>query len=168
MEYSLPYFKELDLSTLEEYYCVETILKTGKISIDINFEGKSTNESTYKDIRNFLENINKFSEHNKLLIENDFKENGEASDYINFYFEELEQDELSRIIDIEDNNISKEKKLLNKLRLVRIGLYPDGKYDTDYFGVFDYSMDIDGEPSNQLLTVKTNTEGELQHITWES
>ncbi|ALJ00724.1 DUF2004 domain-containing protein [Rufibacter tibetensis] len=168
MKNSLPYFKEIDLSSLEEYYHVETILNADIISIDINFKGKSTDERTYKSIKTFLENISEFSEQNKFLIENDFKENGEAFDYINFHLEELDEDELSRTINIDDANTSKERQLLDKLRLVRVGLYPDGKYETDYFGVFDYSIDIDGEPSNQLLVVKTNAEGELHHITWES
>jgi hypothetical protein len=168
MEHSLPFFNEIDLSSLVEYYQVETILNADKISIDINFKRKSTDENTYKDIKDFLEKISKFSEQNQLLIENDFKENGEALDYINFYLEELDEDELSRTINIDDANTSKEKQLLTKLKLVRVGLYPDGKYETDYFGVFDYSIDIDGEPGNQLLVVKTNKKGELHHITWES
>jgi hypothetical protein len=41
--------------------------------------------------------------------------------------------------------------------LIRIGLYPDGKYGTEYFGVFDYSIEIDGKMSDQLLVVKTTT-----------
>jgi hypothetical protein len=71
------------------------------------------------------------------------------------------------IID-KDNNLPQELQLLNKLRLIRVGLYPDGKYGTDHFATFDYSIDIDGEPCNYLLVVNTNEKGDLDHITWES
>ena len=69
------------------------------------------------------------------------------------------------IIDFGNQDEPKEKLLLNKLRLIRVGLYPDY---SEYYGIFDYSIDIDGEPCNQLLVVKTDNNGELDHITWES
>lgn len=82
--------------------------------------------------------------------------------------DELEEEELSSIIDFSDKEVSKELQLLGKLKLIRVGLYPDGKYGADYYGVFDYSIEIDGEPCNQLLVVKTNENGDLDHIAWES
>ncbi|GGK82769.1 DUF2004 domain-containing protein [Rufibacter glacialis] len=166
--HQLPFFESIDISTLKEYYKVHTILDNSKISIDINFEKKFIDENTFQVLKNFLESIPKFDEQNKSLISNDFKEEGEAFDYINFYLDELGQEELSSIINIDNDNYPKEKQLLDKLRLIRVGLYPDGKYDADYFGVFDYSIEIDGEPCNQLLVVKTDVKDDLDHITWES
>jgi hypothetical protein len=72
---------------------------------------------------------------------------------------------LSGIIDYGNQDEPIEEQLLNKLRLIKVGLYPDY---TDYYGVFDYSIDIEGEPCNQLLVVKTDNQGRLDHITWES
>lgn len=53
---------------------------------------------------------------------------------------------------------------MEKLNLIRVGIYPRASY----FGTFDYSIDIDGEPCNQLLVVHINADGTLDYITWES
>ncbi|MBW1654503.1 DUF2004 domain-containing protein [Flavobacterium quisquiliarum] len=166
---NLPYFESIDLQELKEYYVVKIDLNGRKTSIDLNFENKSIDKDSIQKIKTFLESIPKFHLQNKSYINNDFEEgDGETKDYINFYFDELDQDEISNIININDIKTPKEILLLNELKLNRIGLYPDGKYNTDYYAVFDYSIDIDGEPCEQLLVVKTNEKGDLDHIAWES
>lgn len=166
---NLPHFESINLQELKEYYVVEIDLNGRKTSIDLNFKNNSIDKDAIETIKTFLENINKFDKQNESYISNDFKEgDGETKEYINFYFDELEQDELSNIIDIHDVNTPKETLLLNKLKLNRIGLYPDGKYDSNYYAVFDYSIDINNEPCEQLLVVKTNEKGALDHIAWES
>jgi hypothetical protein len=156
------------LTTLEEYYRTEASLNDNRISVDINFENRSIDENIFYAIKAFLENISQFDNANKPIIKSDFNKKGEAYEYINFYIEELSKNEISDIIGINNRNETTEEQLLNKLKLVRVGLYPDGKNDTDYFGVFDYSIDIYGKPCNQLLVVKTDVNGALDHITWES
>jgi hypothetical protein len=166
--YQLPYFGEVNLNELEDDYRTTIKLAEKDLNIDINFENKTIQQEAIVTINNFLENIIKFDKQNLKVIESDFKESGETSDYIKFYIDELDEEELSNIVDIKNVNISKEKQLLSKLKLIRVGLYPDGKFGADYFGVFDYSIDIDGELCNQLLVVKTDEKGDLDHITWES
>ena len=87
-----------------------------------------------------------------------FKKNGESSNYIDFYFEEFDEDELSEIIEFNDTDVAKKKRFLDKLKLIRVGIYPD--HNSECYGVFDYSIDIDGEPCNELLVVKTNKKHE--------
>jgi hypothetical protein len=167
--YNLPYFEEINSQELKEYYSIEVDFNETKINIDLNFENSSIDQSSIETIKTFLENIDKFDKQNKSYIENDLREeNGATRDYISFYFDELEQDEISKIIDLDNTNTQKEILLLNELKLNRIGLYPDGKYNTTYYAVFDYSIDIDGEPCDQLLVVKTNEKGSLDQITLES
>lgn len=166
---NLPHFELINSQELKEYYVTEIDLNGRKTSIDLNFENNSINKEGIETIKTFLDDINKFDKQNKAYISNDFKEgDGETKDYINFYFDDLEQDEISNIIDIHDLSAPKEILLLNKLKLNRIGLYPDGKYNTEYYAVFDYSIDINGKPCEQLLVVKTNEKGKLDHIAWES
>lgn len=52
------------------------------------------------------------------------------------------------------------------MKLVRIGLYPDGKYGSDNFAVFDYTINQD--LTNQLIVVNTDENGVFEHISWES
>ena len=164
----LPHFGKIDIDQLEEYFSAKTAFNGQTISLDLNFKNKNISEEQAENIKKFLNNILAFDTQNKIIIDKDFKDEGEALDYINFYFDELEEEEISEIIDYESEEKTKEELLLENLKLIRVGLYSDGKYDTDYYGVFDYSIDIDGEPCNQLLVVKTDNKGEFDHIAWES
>lgn len=164
----LPHFGQIDLTQSEGCYSVKTEWKGSILWLDLNFENKQISEEQAKNIKAFLDNIGNFEIQNKSAIDKDFMEEGETADYINFYVAELDEEELSSIIDYNDKQRSPKHQLLDKLKLIRVGLYPDGKFGANYYGVFDYSIEIDGEPCNQLLVVKTNEKGDLDHITWES
>lgn len=169
MHYSLPYFGEINLASVKGRYEAEMDLNEHKIRIDLNFQNLSTEPDIIDTVKTFLENIGKFAEQNKAYIDKDFKEGiGETSGYIKFYLEELDEGELSGIIGTNDPDIPKEIQLLRQLKLIRIGLYPDIEDDATNYAIFDYSIDIDGEPCNQVLVVITNEKGDLDHITWES
>lgn len=164
----LPHFGQIDLTELKEYYSTKTEWNGTMLCLDLNFENKSISEEQAINIKVFLDNIPTFEIQNKSSIDKDFNDGGEAADYINFYLDELDEEELESIIGHDDKDKPKEQQLLSKLKLIRIGLYPDGKYGADYYGVFDYSIDIDGEPCNQLLVVNTKENGDLYDISWES
>jgi hypothetical protein len=166
--YNLPYFGEIDLTELKEYYQTANEFDKAEVKLDLNFENKNIDQRKAQLIETFLDSIDRFDKQNKVLINDDYEKEGESFDYINFYLDEFDENEISKIVDNRDENISPAIQLLSKLRLIRVGLYPDGKYGADYFGVFDYSIYIDGEPCNQLLVIKTNKNGNLDHITWES
>ncbi len=102
---------------------------------------------------------------NKTYILNDY--NDEDGDTVKFYLEhhleEVGKDELSNLINFEDATIEPEKQLLKKLKLVRVGLYPESKDD---FAVFDYSI---GERiTNYLVVINTDEKGQLDYMTMES
>ena len=164
----LPYFGQINLTQLKEYYVTETVFNGLPISLDLNFKNKIISREQAINIKNFLGNISILDIQNKVEINNDFNEDGEAKDYINFYLAEFDEEELRGIIDYDNEDKPKEEQLLSKLRLIRIGLYPDEKFGASDYGVFDYSIDIDGEACNQLLVVKTNETGDIDHLTWES
>jgi len=167
--YDLPYFGKININNLEEYYNVNIDFNKSSINTDLNFKNKVIEGGGIEHIETFLKNIENFDKSNKVHIEKDFnKQNGQTLDYINFYLDELSENEIAGIIDVENQDIPKNVLLLKKLRLIRVGLYPDGKYGANYYATFDYSVDVDGEPCNQLLVVNTDGNGDLDHITWES
>lgn len=86
-----------------------------------------------------------------------------TSDYLNFYLTELDKSELARLINLNSKK-SKGYLLIEKMNLIRVGIYPLATN----FGTFDYSIDINGEPCNQLLVLNINKDGTLNYITWES
>lgn len=167
--YAFLHFGEININNLEEYYNVNIEINDVNINTDLNFKNKKIEKYGIEQIESFLKNINDFDNKNKVYIEKDFiEESGETLEYINFYLEEFNENDLSKLIDLDNHNIPKNIQLLKKLKLIRIGLYPDGKYGANYFATFDYSIDIDGEPCNQLLVVNTDEKGNLHEINWES
>jgi hypothetical protein len=167
-EYTLPHFGQINLTSLDEYYEVEIEFNGNEIKIDLNFENKTIDQPKMDIVKSFIENIDKFDKQNRICINNDYndEEGDVVKEYITFHIEELDKEELSGLIDFENKTIEPEKQLLNNLKLVRVGLYPDGKYGSSDFGVFDYT--IGREISDELIVVNTNESGELDHLSWES
>lgn len=165
-EYTLPHFGKLQVENLEEYYNVDIELGGKEIQIDLNFENKTINIEDFDTIKHFIENIENFDKQNQHYIKSDYDdENGNTvKEYVTFHIEELGEEFLEQI-NI-DNQTDKEQQFLTKLNLTRVGIYPDGKYDTSYFAVFDYT--VNKELTDQLIVVKTDNKGNLDHLSWES
>lgn len=165
---NLPYFGQIDLIELKEYYKVKIELNKNEFGIKLSFKNNSISAEEAEKIVIFLNNISYFELQNRIYIDKDFEEEGETADYLNFYMQEFDDDELSKIVDFNDKDNLIENQLLHKLKLISVWIYPDGKYGADYYGIFDYTIEIDGEACNQLLVVNTNKSGDLNHISWES
>ena len=164
-EYTLPHFEQLATENLEEYYDVDIEFNGNEIQIDLNFENKAIDLATMDKVKNFIENIEKFDNLNKTYILDDY--NDEEGDTVKFYLEdhleEIGKDELSTLINFDDTTIELEQQLLAKLKLVRVGLYPDSE---DNFAIFDYSIGQD--ITNYLVVINTNENGQLDYMTMES
>lgn len=164
-EYTLPYFGQINVTKLEEYYDVYIEFKGNEIQIDLNFENKVIDQTKMEIVKTFIENIDKLDKQNKIHIKNDYQ--NEDYDTVKFYLghhlEDFEEEYLSNLIDFKNKTISPEIQLLEKLRLVRIGLYPDQK---DSFAIFDYSIEPDF--TNYLVVIHTDKDGKLDYMTMES
>ena len=163
--YAFPHFGNLPIGNLEEYYQVKIDFNGTEIQMDLNFEHTTIETSTIDEIKNFIENIDKFNMLNKSYILNDY--NDEEGDtvkfYINHHLDEVSKDELSKLIDVEVKSIEQEMQLLNQLKLMRVGLYP---HNEESFAIFDYSIGQD--ISSYLVVINTNKNGELIYMTMES
>ena len=167
MKYKLPHFDEMEITQLDEYYSVEIEQNGQKIGIDLNFEEKEIETQLFDAVKTIIENIELEDSKNRTYITSDFNdENGDTvKEYLKFHIEELAE-ELSEIVNFEDKSNSSEKQLMEKLKLSRVGFYPDGKYDTESFVVFDYI--VDRELSDQIIVVNIDKEGKLINLAWES
>ena len=163
--YSLPHFGELDTRNLEEYYDVDIHFNGQKIQIDLNFETNSIDTKRLSIVKQFMDNISEFDKKNKKYIEHDYanEDFDTAKTYAEHHIENLDKDELSKFIDFRNKATSAEIQLLNSLRLIRIGYYPDSE---ENFATFDYS--IDPEITDQLVVIFTYPTGELNYMTMES
>ena len=166
-DYLLPPFGQINLDALNEEYRSELEFNGKTITLDINFAKTNIEKSAMDTIKFFLENIGKFDKQNIGYINGDFDdEDGDTvKEYVTFHVEEL-GDEFLEQIDIASDQTDKEQQFLKKLHLTRAGLYPDGKYDTSYFAVFDYTVSKD--LTDQLIVVSTDDKGNLDHLSWES
>lgn len=164
-EYALPYFGNLPTENLEEYYNVDIELNGNKIQVDLNFEHQTVDTLILDKIKNFIEKLEKFDKLNKTYILNDY--NDEDGDTVKFYLEhhleEVDKEELTKLVNFDDRITEPEKQLLSKLKLVRVGLYPD---DEDNFAIFDYSIGKD--ITNYLVVINTDENGQLDYMTMES
>ncbi len=164
----LPYFGEINPTQLEEYYHITAVVKDLTVSLDLNFEHKTIGQESLRSIQNFLNNLDRWDVHNHAALERDFTAEGETAEHITFYFDELDEAELSALLPGETSPDARAFRLLKELKLVRVGLYPDGKYDAEQFATFDYALYLAAEPSNQVLAVNTDEHGKVDYIAWES
>lgn len=161
----LPYFGHIDPSALEEYYDAEVPYNDTEIIVDLNFETGTIDPARLDLVKNFIDNIRIHDINNKKLIAADYDdEQGDTvKEYIEHHLEELGEEELAGLVDVNAKAADKEKQMLQKLNLVRVGLYPDS---ADQFAIFDYSIGED--ITNYLVVLFTDENGNLDYMTLES
>lgn len=133
--------------------------------MDLNFDNNWIDPARLETVKHFIENIRIHDLHNKGLIKADYEdEKGDTvKDYLAHHLEELGKEELDSLIDPRSKKSDHEKLLLQKLQLVRVGIYPDSE---NQFAIFDYS--IGQELTGYLVVINTDENGNLEHMTMES
>lgn len=160
----LPHFGIIDSELLEEYYNAEVEYSDTEILIDLNFENKSIDPEKLEIVKQFIDNIRIHDLNNKKHIRNDFDDRSSdvVRDYIYHHLEVLPLDEIEDLIGANIKSEERPLKLLNKLHLVRVGIYPE----VDEFAVFDYTIHPD--ITNFVIAVTTDENGNLNYITMEN
>lgn len=167
-ECQLLYFGNINGTQLEASYTAAAELGGRTIDLDLHFDNTTLEAPLDRTINGFLENISLYDTQNRAYMKSDFGQDGETLDFIRFYLDELKRPQLNRILGPQEEHKSIPHQLLDKLQLIRVGIYPDSADDSDYFAIFDYTLEVDGRPGHELLAVTTNKEGKLDYISWES
>ncbi len=164
-QYLLPPFGKLDPAKLEEYYDGEIKFNGQEIQIDLNFENDSIDPKQLDAVKKFIDSLSAFDKRNKEYIEQDYADEDAdtVKTYVQHHLEEIDKDELSDIVDFDNESIDPEIQLMKALRLIRVGLYPDSG---DQFAVFDYSIGED--LTNYLIVINSDENGNPDDITMES
>jgi hypothetical protein len=164
-QYILPHFEPLDLESLDSYYDAQIQYNGNEVDLDLNFWGEPITPARLDLVKNILENLKGFDSKNRQYIDQDFAD--ESADtvktYLDFHLTELDEEDLARFVDY-NNPITPEQQLINALKLVRVGFYPDE--GEDQIAVFDYSLGND--ITDHLVVIFINEKGEMDHITMES
>lgn len=163
--FNLPHFGPVDPNDLEAYYDVAISFGGRQIEIDLNFESKTIDLKQLETVQHFIDNIRIFDINNKGFIAADYnqKDGDTVKFYLRHHLEELGTAELAALLPAGSKKPEHEKLLLQKLHLVRVGIYPDS---LDQFAVFDYSLGKD--ITNYLVVLFTDENGNLDYMTMES
>ena len=162
---AIPHLGRIDSDSLEEYYDAEIEFNNTQLQVDLNFEKKTIEPARLEIVKSFIENIRIHDLNNKRLINKDYsdEEGDTVKVYLQHHLEELGQDELASLINVNSKSTMHEQQLLQKLHLVRVGIYPDSE---SQFAMFDYSLGID--LTNYLVVLFTDHNGNLDYMTMES
>lgn len=163
--FSMPHFGQLNLESLQEYYSTEIEFNKTTVGIDLNFESKTIDLEAMMAAKTIIEKLSELDQQNKARIDRDYndKDGDSARFYLDFHLEEIGEQELITLFGLSGETTELQKQLLDKIHLVRVGLYPDSE---EIFAVFDYSLGR--EVTNYLIVVNLDKEGELDYITVES
>jgi len=158
----LIYFGKIDLTNLRDTYDGTVEFENFTVRLDLNFESKSIDQERLKPIANVLENLEKVVKEIRKYIVDDLKGGEDVIEFTDFHFEELDEDELTNLLQNTDENLSKEEQLLSATNLNRIGFYPEN----EEVCVFDIMLNE--EISNYILVVNLDVNLNLSSITMES
>ncbi|WP_066830173.1 DUF2004 domain-containing protein [Rufibacter ruber] len=124
MKYQLPFFGELDLSKLEEYYETDIEFEGRTIQIDLTFENTDIGIEKFDLIKIQLTDIESLNFENRKEISKDFQEGGNVEFYVKEILEQLD-DDIEEILVEADSSKSKKEHVLDAVKLKRIGFYPE-------------------------------------------
>ncbi|MBN1802476.1 MAG: DUF2004 domain-containing protein [Candidatus Lokiarchaeota archaeon] len=163
-KFYIKYFGEIDLESVGEHLDTEIVIDGRRVSVDINFnKKKSLNLRVLEVIQDVLASLDEVMKMNDNAIKNDFENGGEVKFYVDFHLEEFEESELREILGNPDENIAKEIQILSKLKLVRIGFYPE---ENSSFVVMDYT--ISKTHTDELVVIKLDRNKNIEEIVIES
>lgn len=150
---------------LDDYYRVVMGSEGQNFELELNFQNYSIELFKRGILKDFVGNLDKFESETKEVLLNDFVNGGAVLSYIDF---SLSQSGSGNTVVNNKFLVSKtatKKQLAQNLKLARIALYPDGKYDDSYYASFDYV--VDGDLSGNVISLKTNEYGQCKQLAWE-
>ncbi len=160
--YTLPYFGEIDLKSLDEYYEVKIAIQGKTIKIDINFEEETISKKDIDITKSILERLDDFYKVAQTAIINDFGKGGEVDEYIEYIEEYISDEELAPYLKEVDKNLDKKNQILSIIYLKRVGLYPDDDNNV----VLDFT--ISSDLLHYVLVINMNAKCEIENMCMES
>ena len=135
------------------------------INIDLNFENNKPTDNQLNSLDLFLNQLSKIIKINETKIRSEFVSSVDnvVNEYISYHLSEIPKDELHQLIDYNNKSKSDRLKLFEKIKLTRVGIYPQ---DNERYAIFDYTI---GEKYTQyLIVITTDKNGKIIDVTTES
>ncbi len=150
--YSAKYFGEIDLNNPNEWYETELEVNDKKVEIlfTVSSVCKSIDKEAIQQIETYLDNLQDNESYVRSCMQENFKQKGNVMEYINFFIEEFDKEDIADLIKGIDKKLSKKEKLLSILVLLQIVFYPER--DDETFAILDYT--VSEELTDELIAVK--------------
>ena len=159
----LPLFGEIRLNPTKDYETT-TDLNNQKVRLDLNFDSDEIKDSgILSGVKQILENLAEFDKKAKKEIASDFSKNGTVFEYIEHHLSELNETQIAELLKSSDKTLNDKQNLLAKIKLHRVGFYPEKE---NGIAIFDYT--IGKEFTDYLIVVEINENGEIVDIRTES
>ncbi|WP_294664778.1 DUF2004 domain-containing protein [uncultured Fusobacterium sp.] len=156
----ITYFNEFDP---QNDYAETTIILDGKeVELDLNCEEVIGSTDWIPEYEKYVVQLERIKKDILQYINNDFIEEGLTKEWITFHLEEIDEEYIDALLKNAKQFLNKEEQVLSLLRLRRIGLYPE------YEGYAIWDFVLDDEVSDEILTLQTDTNGNILNIAWES
>lgn len=160
---TIPYFGEIELDNLNDYYEADYSYLGKSIAIDLNFEDISIDESDLEPTIAALNGLNKLIETGYAELTKSYQTNGPVKQYINRHMSGLNPEELAELFDTAPEGLNKELKMMSHLKLRRIGFYPE-----DTIGLVTMDFTIGYNLTDYVIAINFNNRLQFEDIALES
>lgn len=159
----LPLFGEIRLNPTRDYETI-TDLNNQKVRLDLSFDSDEIKDAgILNGVKRILENLDEFDKKAKTEITSDFSKNGTVLEYVEHHLSELTETQIAELLKSSDKTLTEKQNLLAKIKLHRIGFYPE---DNNGYAIFDYT--IGKEFTDYLIVVEIDENGQIIDIRTES
>lgn len=160
---TVPHFGDIELDNLSDYYEADYNYLGKSIAIDLNFEDITIEESDLQPTIVALNGLNKLIETAYAELTKSYQTNGPVKQYINRHMSGLNPEELATLFDAAPEGLNKELKMMNQLKLRRIGFYPE-----DTIGLVSMDFTIGYELTDDVIAIYFNNRLQLEDIALEN
>ena len=135
-----------------------------KVAIDLTLEEANVPHEVVDSALQLVDDIRSLDEEARSALVSDLEEGDDAASamYVSHHLSELSDEDLNTIFDEEPENVDGEA-FLEKMQLVRVGIYPE---ETERHVLLDYSIGSDF--TNYILSVAFDKTGQVTGVSMES
>lgn len=163
MSVNLPYFGAIDIDELSDYYQADYNYEGKNISLDLNFDDTEISSRDLEDTVTALQSLPQLISTAFIELKKSFQTNGVVKQYINRHMSGLSAEQLDTLFTGTADDMNKEQKMLSRLKIVRIGFYPEDILDAI---TVDFSLGYD--LTDTIIVMNFNSKMQLEDIGQES
>lgn len=165
--FTIPPFGTLDLCSLHDNYTTKIDVNGTTVCLDLFFEYMEMSEDQAKAMKDFIYLIPDIDTLNRKYMNKEyFNVEGEiVKEYLYYHLNELEDEELSELIDLGVDAADRELQLYRRLHLCGVGLHSCSESDIGFAAFFEYTACE--EFSDCVLVIDTDGFGKPIRLSWE-